>query len=167
MTDPHATSKAVYAMECENRVLRDVLDSVFKRGVMLLSEKNRLAGLLHDDDTLTQRSIAKTLVKTYGDMVKSPADPNSAKRDVSRTQAIRNVEKLLETGLMASRLAVAIEAAGRYYNLNNRAWEYRPNCGNFFGMKAVYMEFLPEQAEAVPDAEKAETIKGLFDGEVE
>lgn len=163
MTDPHATSKAVYAMECENRVLRDVLDSVFKRGVMLLSEKNQLAGLLHNDDTLTQRHIAKTIVKMYGDMVKAPADPNSAKRDVSRTQAIRNVEKLLETGLQANRLGEAVKAAGRYYNLTNKAWEYRPNCGNFFGMKAVYLEFLPEQAEAVPDAETAEKITGLFE----
>lgn len=163
MTDPHATSKAVYAMECENRVLRDVLDSVFKRGVMLLSEKNQLAGLLHNDDTLTQRHIAKTIVKMYGDMVKAPADPNSARRDTSRTQSIRNVEKLLDTGLPPGRLGEAIKAAGKYYNLTNKAWEYRPNCGNFFGMKAVYLEFLPEQAEAVPDAETAEKITGLFE----
>lgn len=163
MTDPHAASKSVHAIEAQNIVMRQVIDSAFARGALNTREKNQLVGIIHEDSSLSGHSMAKDLVKLYGERVKSPCDPESGERDTSRTQAVHNVEKLLRKGPSYDRLAVAVVAAGSYFDRVNRSWLGRPHCGNFFGQKAVYREFLPEAVDPVPDAGKAEKVNGLFE----
>ena len=159
----HELSSRVHDLETENQIMWSVLRSLMARGALIISEFQVIQPLLDARGIpLGSPNPAKDIVKVYGNAVKAPKDPGSDARDSSRTQAVRNVEKLLEAGYSVESLTQACCRCSRSCDIRNVEWRHRLNAGNFFGKRAGFREWLPDGDAVVPDEKKAKKVDGLF-----